>query len=112
MNTPPLAGALELAAPPPVTVGLGTKLGIVTAAAAGLIGVITAILNGDHTEETITALLVAGANVYGVVTGRMNQAAAGLAAVAHVAGAARPIVDTAQDAATSAAKRGTGERRP
>lgn len=61
---------------PEVPVGLATKLGTLGAGIAGVIAGVTAVLNGDHTETTITALLISGGLVYSVVAGRMKQAAA------------------------------------
>lgn len=60
----------------PIPIGLGTKLGVLAAAISSLVGAIFAIADGDHSPETITALVVAGGLIYGVVKGRMDQATA------------------------------------
>lgn len=75
---------------PSIPVGLATKLGLLAAALSSAFAAVTAILNGDHTPETITALLVAGASVYAVVSGRMAQAAAQLAPPAPTVNIAPP----------------------
>jgi hypothetical protein len=62
-----------------IPVGLGTKLGVGVGALAALLAIVTAILNGDHSEETVSAALVAAANFYAVIRGRMDQAAAAAA---------------------------------
>lgn len=61
---------------PEIPVGLATKAG----ATAGLVGLIAAlvaaILDGDHTAETLGALGFAALNLYGLIRGRSDQAAA------------------------------------
>ncbi len=63
---------------PEIPVGLATKLGAVGAGIAGLIAGVTAILDGDHTETTITGLLISGGLIYSVVSGRSKQAVAAI----------------------------------
>lgn len=71
MNTP---------AHPPIPVGLGTKLGVIAGALAGLFAAVSAFASGDHSQETLGALIVAGANLLTVVGGRSAQAVAAILA--------------------------------
>ena len=59
-----------------IPVGLGTKVGLLTASVGALVAALAAILHGDHSETTITGLIVAAITVYGVVRSRGEQAAA------------------------------------
>lgn len=61
-----------------VSVGLLTKLGAAGAIISAGIAGVTAVLHGDHTPETVTSILVAGALVYSVIRARGDQAAAAL----------------------------------
>ena len=61
---------------PKIPVGLGTKLGGAGALIGVIIAAVTAILGGDHSEEMISGLAFAAINLYAVVRGRMDQAAA------------------------------------
>jgi peptidoglycan/LPS O-acetylase OafA/YrhL len=61
---------------PDVPIGFLTKLGVVVAA---IIGGVTAVLNGDHSEETITLIASSIATVVAVVLGRSIQNAAAIA---------------------------------
>jgi hypothetical protein len=63
---------------PLVPVGLLTKLGVAGAIISSAVAGVTAVLHGDHTPETITSILVAGALVYSVIRARGDQAAAAL----------------------------------
>jgi hypothetical protein len=67
------------AGPPPVPVGLTTKLGVAVTAALGLVAGLTAVLNGDTSTETTTALGGAIATLVTVLAGRYAQAAVGVA---------------------------------
>lgn len=73
---------------PPV--GFATKLGVIVAALAPLLGALATVLDGDQTPEALGALGVAAFAVYGVIRGRSDQAAAITEAKgqAHVAAAA------------------------
>lgn len=62
-------------AEPTIPVGLATRLGTAVAAVFGLIALITAVLEGDHSQETIIALILAALNVFIVLGGRYAQAA-------------------------------------
>jgi hypothetical protein len=64
---------------PDVPIGFLTKLGVVVAAVAAIIGGVTAVLNGDHSEETITLIASSIATVVAVVLGRSIQNAAAIA---------------------------------
>jgi hypothetical protein len=59
-----------------IPVGLATKLGAAGAAIAGLIALLAAFANGDHTEETITGIVTSALLVYKIMDGRYNQAVA------------------------------------
>ena len=61
---------------PEIPVGLATQLGTLGAGIAGVIAGVSAVLDGDHTEVTITTLLISGGLIFTVVQGRMKQAAA------------------------------------
>jgi len=61
---------------PVIPIGLGTKLGLSSAALFSLVALVAAVMNGDHTTETITALIIAGVSVVRTVDGRMAQGAA------------------------------------
>jgi hypothetical protein len=59
-----------------IPVGLATKIGALVAAAFGVVAGVTAVLHGDHTEETITSLVLAAATVWWLMKGRYDQATA------------------------------------
>lgn len=61
---------------PDIPVGFATKLGVIVSALFGVATIVTAIMNGDHTEETIAALAAAVLTLYKVLDGRYNQATA------------------------------------
>jgi hypothetical protein len=96
MNTQGITTTTEELSAPAIPVGLATKLGLFAAALAALVAAGTAVLHGDHTLETITALIIAGVNVYGVVGGRMGQAAAAAARVPLLVNEVGRIVHDAQ----------------
>jgi hypothetical protein len=58
-----------------IPVGLATKLGIVVSAVFGFVAALTAVLDGDHSQETILTMILAAATVIAVIGGRMGQAA-------------------------------------
>lgn len=59
-----------------VPVGLSTKIGGTVSAVMGLVAVLTAVLDGDHTTETIGALASAVVVLVTLMGGRYAQAAA------------------------------------
>ena len=59
-----------------IPVGLSTSLGVLGTMVLGVVGLVTAVLNGDHTSETITALVTATLVLATTIYGRMHQAAA------------------------------------
>jgi hypothetical protein len=65
---------------PQIPVGLATKLGLILGALATLITAVLAILDGDHSQETLGAAVFAAANFVAVILGRSQQAAAVYAA--------------------------------
>lgn len=65
-------------APGGIPVGLATKLGQAGIAAFVLLGIITSILDGDHTPETIWSIVGALATLLTLMGGRYAQAAAQL----------------------------------
>ena len=68
MNTPdPNAG---------IPVGLATKLGQIAIAVFAIIGIVTAILHGDHSSETLMSFGGAIATLVTLMGGRYLQAAA------------------------------------
>lgn len=66
------AGRSSLAVP----VGLATKLGVYGTSVLAIVALVTAVLDGDHTPETLTALGTAAVVLATTVYGRMVQAAA------------------------------------
>jgi len=64
---------------PVIPRGLATNVGLIAGALAAIAAGVAAIIEGDHTPETLGALLTAGALLYGVIRGWMDQAAAALA---------------------------------
>jgi hypothetical protein len=63
---------------PKVTIpsGLSTQLGVYGTSVMAIVALITAVLNGDHTLETLTALVTATILLSTTIYGRMRQAAA------------------------------------
>lgn len=61
---------------PDIPVGFTTKLGLIVAGVSGVAALVSAIIAGDHTEETIGALVAAVIALYKVLDGRYNQATA------------------------------------
>lgn len=59
-----------------VPVGLSTMLGVFGTSVLSIIALITAVLDGDHTPETLTALATAVIVLATTIYGRMQQAAA------------------------------------
>ena len=54
--------------------GLATIVGQVVAAVFGLIALAGAVLKGDHSEQTVTALILAAVTVWTLMAGRYAQA--------------------------------------
>lgn len=63
-------------APAPIPVGLSTRLGLIATAVLAVAALVAAVLNGDHTTETITALIGAVITLVTVLQGRYGQAQA------------------------------------
>ena len=70
-----------------IPVGLATQLGGLGTLVLAVVALVTAVLNGDHTPETISALAGAVIILATTVIGRMNQAAAVYRANPTVTGA-------------------------
>jgi hypothetical protein len=85
------------AGPPPVPVGLTTKLGVAVTAALGLVAGLTAVLNGDTSTETATALGGAIATLVTVLAGRYAQAAVGVATTAPAPMLSTPLATDFDD---------------
>jgi hypothetical protein len=61
-------------AEPVISQGLATRVGQVSGAVFGLVALITAVLDGDHTAETITALVLSALSLLTLMAGRYAQA--------------------------------------
>lgn len=61
---------------PEIPKGLATTVGQVVGAAFALIALVTAVLDGDHSQETITALILSAVTFITLMAGRFAQAAA------------------------------------
>ena len=72
MSTPPASPP----AAPVIPAGLATRLGAIGTLTLGVVALVTAVINGDHTSETVTALAGAVATLVATIYGRMQQAAA------------------------------------
>lgn len=59
-----------------VPVGIATKLGVYGTSVLAIVALVTAVLDGDHTPETLTALATATIVLATTIYGRMVQAAA------------------------------------
>lgn len=59
-----------------IPVGLATKLGVYGTSVLAIVALATAVMNGDHTVETLTALSTATIVLCTTIYGRMKQAAA------------------------------------
>lgn len=59
-----------------VPTGLATKLGVYGTSVLAIVALVTAVLDGDHTPETITTLVTATIVLATTIYGRMKQAAA------------------------------------
>jgi hypothetical protein len=55
--------------------GLSTQVGLLSSAILGVVAIVTAILNGDHSSETIASLAAAVFTLCTTIGGRMYQAA-------------------------------------
>ena len=65
---------------PKIPNGLATKVGLLATTLATGAAALASILDGDHTEETVTLLFTAALTAYGLIRGRSEQAAAAYAA--------------------------------
>jgi hypothetical protein len=63
---------------PKVTIpsGLATQLGVYGTSVMAIVALVTAVLDGDHTPETLIALVTATIILATTIYGRMKQAAA------------------------------------
>jgi hypothetical protein len=59
-----------------VPVGLATKMGVYGTSVLAIVALVTAVIDGDHTPETLTALATATIVLATTIYGRMVQAAA------------------------------------
>jgi len=59
-----------------IPIGFATKLGVYGTSVLAIVALVTAVLNGDHTPETLTALGTATVVLATTIYGRMKQAAA------------------------------------
>jgi len=66
---------VDLDSIPQIPVGLGTKLGVVFASLASIAALVSAIIEGDHSEETIGAAVIAAASLWATISSRGGQAA-------------------------------------
>ena len=67
-----------------ISIGLSTQAGIIAALIAFILAII-AFVSGNRSEETIGALVTGAVILYGVIRGRMEQAAAITVAKAEIA---------------------------
>src|SRR3954470_21450362 len=72
----PLGGTMPTRTPFAVPVGIATKLGVYGTSVLAIVALVTAVLDGDHTPETLTALATATIVLATTIYGRMVQAAA------------------------------------
>lgn len=61
-------------ATPVIPVGLGTKLGALGTSVLGLAALVSAFLGGDHSAETVGALVSASIVLIATIAGRFAQA--------------------------------------
>jgi len=59
-----------------IPTGLSTQLGVYGTSAMAIVALVTAVLDGDHTPETLVALATATILLATTIYGRMRQAAA------------------------------------
>lgn len=59
-----------------IPIGLASKLGVYGTSVLAIVALVTAVLDGDHTPETLTALATATIVLATTIYGRMKQAAA------------------------------------
>jgi ABC-type transport system involved in cytochrome bd biosynthesis fused ATPase/permease subunit len=59
-----------------VPIGPSTKMGVYGTSVLAVVALVTAVLDGDHTPETMTALFTATFLLATTIYGRMKQAAA------------------------------------
>lgn len=60
--------------PPEIPQGLGSQIGKAVGAAFALIALVTAVLQGDHSQETITAMILSAVTFATLMAGRFAQA--------------------------------------
>lgn len=59
---------------PAIPVGLATKIGQMVGAGFAVVAAITAVIGGDVTEETVTAMILSGVTFITMMGGRYFQA--------------------------------------
>lgn len=59
-----------------IPIGFASKLGVYGTSVLAIVALVTAVLDGDHTPETLTALATATIVLATTIYGRMKQAAA------------------------------------
>jgi hypothetical protein len=59
---------------PEIPKGLATQIGQIVGAAFALIALVTAVLDGDHSQETVTALILSAVTFITLMAGRFAQA--------------------------------------
>ena len=68
---------------PDIPKGLATQIGQVVGAGFALVALVTAVLEGDHSQETITALILSAVTFVTLIVSRSAQAAAWYASQRH-----------------------------
>jgi hypothetical protein len=68
---------------PNIPIGLGTVTGLGATATMWFVALVTAVLDGDHTGETRTTLIVGGATLLVTLLGRFAQAVAAIIAAKY-----------------------------
>lgn len=70
----PQAAEVRVKVDTQISKGLATQVGQLVGAAFALIALVTAVLDGDHSQETVTALILAGITFVTLMAGRFAQA--------------------------------------
>jgi hypothetical protein len=86
MSTPDLTTSVALKVDPKVSVGLTTIVGIGAAVGQFLGSILLMLQDGKVDPEDLTPLVTGAATLYGVIQGRMKQAAEAIKSTAPPAG--------------------------